>query len=161
MAGCVIGGRTIYHVDNPFSFLAQAAGQGTVAVMVVGDPYPNRRDQVGGVIADAFDLTFKSLGNPFRVAEPAPGPISKIVVLFNASNATSAQTICNDPAKIATGTSGLRTAVRALYCGDGPYSEYSMSFLTPQSPEDPKFADLMRQLADLTVPREPNPDRFR
>ena len=34
-----------------------------------------------------------------------------------------------------------------------------MSFPMPASPEDPKFAEMMAQLAYHTVPREPNPDR--
>jgi hypothetical protein len=158
LGGCVIGGSTIYHVDDPFQFLAHAAGHGGIAIMVVGDPYPNRRDQVGSVIAEAFDRTFASLGNPFRVAEPSADPVSKIVVLFNAKNEL-ARTVCADPTKIVTGSTGTRMSVRAYYCGDGPYSEYSMSFFPPSSSEDEKFAELMRQLAYNTVPREINPDR--
>lgn len=156
--GCVIGGSTIYHVDDPFQFLAHAARHGGIAIMVVGDPYPNRREQVGAAIAAAFDRTFASLGNPFRVAEPSADPVSKIVVLFNASNEL-ARTVCADPTGIVTGPTGTRMSVRAYYCGDGPYSEYSMSFFPPTSPEDEKFAELMRQLAYNTVPRERNPDR--
>jgi hypothetical protein len=162
-AGCVIGGRTIYHVDNPFQFLAHAASQGTIAVMVVGEPYPNKRDQVGAVIAAAFDRTFASLNNPFRVMAPAGANLSKIVVLFDTANNISAQTVCADPSKIASAKpgTGLRTSVRALYCGDGPYSEYTMSFFAPNSPEDEKFASAMRDLALNTIPRERNPDRDR
>jgi hypothetical protein len=158
MAGCVIGGSTIYHVDEPFQFLAHAAAHGGIAIMIVGDPYPNRREQVGAALTAAFDRTFASLGNPFRVAEPSADPVSKIVVLFNASNEL-ARTVCADPTKIVTGATGTRMSVRAYYCGDGPYSEYSMSFFPPQSPDDEKFAELMRQLARFTVPREINPDR--
>jgi hypothetical protein len=158
VGGCVIGGSTIYHVDDPFQFLAHAASHGGIAIMVVGDPYPNRQDQVGAAIAAAFDRTFASLGNPFRVAEPSADPVSKIVVLFNASNEL-ARTVCADPTKIVTGPTGARMTVRAYYCGDGPYSEYSMSFFPPQSPEDEKFAEFIRQLARFTVPREINPDR--
>lgn len=55
----------------------------------------------------------------------------------------------------------LRTSVRALYCGDGPYSEYTMSFFAPTSPEEPKFAELMDQLALYLVPRERNPEQRR
>jgi len=158
IGGCVLGGSTIYHVDDPFQFLAHAASHGGIAIMVVGDPYPNRKDQVGAAIAAAFDRTFASLGNPFRVAEQSADPVSKIVVLFNASNEL-AGVVCADPTKIVTGATGTRMSVRAYYCGDGPYSEYSMSFFPPQSPEDETFADLMRQLARFTVPREINPDR--
>lgn len=158
VGGCVIGGSTIYHVDDPFQFFAHAASHGGIAIMVVGDPYPNRKDQVGAAIAAAFDRTFASLGNPFRVAEPSADPVSKIVVLFNASREL-ARTVCADPTKIVTGATGARMSVRAYYCGDGPYSEYSMSFFPPASPEDEKFAELMRQLARFTVPREINPDR--
>lgn len=163
LAGCVIGGRTIYHVDDPFQFLAHAARQGTISIMVVGEPYPNKGDQVAAAIASAFDHTFASLGNPFRPAEAGPANVSKIVVLFNTAHNISAQTVCADPSKIAAAKpgSGLRTSVRALYCGDGPYSEYTMSFFAPSSPEDEKFAALMRDLALNTVPRERNPDRDR
>lgn len=117
LAGCVIGGRTIYHVDDPFVFFAHAASHGGIAVMVVGEPYPNKRDLVAGAIVAAFERTFKSLGTPFRIAEPSADPVSKIVVLFDTANNISAQTVCADPSKIASrkpGT-GLRTSVRALY----------------------------------------------
>jgi hypothetical protein len=162
MGGCVIGGQTIYHVDNPFQFLAHAASQGTIAVMVVGDPYPNKGDQVASVIAAAFDRTFASLGNPFRVMPAGPEKVSKIVVLFNTRHNISAHTVCDDPSEIASGTPGMgmRTSVRAIYCGDGPYSEYWMSFFAPSSPEDEKFAQLMRELALYTVPRERNPSQY-
>jgi hypothetical protein len=158
VGGCVIGGSTIYHVDDPFQFLAHAAGHGGIAIMIVGDPYPNRKDQVGAALAAAFDRTFASLGNPFRVAEPSADPVSKIVVLFNASNEL-ARNICADPTKMVGGPTGTRMSVRAVYCGDGPYSEYSMSFFPPSSPEEEKFFELMRQLARFTIPREINPDR--
>jgi hypothetical protein len=159
LSGCVIGGRTIYYVDDPFLFLAHAAAHGGLAIMVVGDPYPERRDQVNGAVLAAFDRTFASLDHAFRIAEQSADPVSKIVVLFNATNAVSAQTVCADPGKIAFGSAGVRTSVRALYCGDGPYSEYTMSFFILGSPEDETFADMMRQLALNTVPRERNPEQ--
>jgi hypothetical protein len=158
MGGCVIGGNIIYHVDDPFQFFAHAASHGGIAIMVVGDPYPNRGAQVGAALAAAFDRTFASLNNPFRVAEPSADPVSKVVVLFNASNEL-ARNVCADPTKIATAPTGARMKVRALYCGDGPYSEYSMSFFPPSSPEDEKFSELMRQLAYNAVPRERDPAR--
>ena len=121
------------------------------------------RSQVAQVIAAAFDRTFSSLNNPFRAAEASAANVSKIVVLFDTANNISAQTVYADPSKIASAKpgTGSRTSVRALYCGDGPYSEYTMSFFAPNSPEDEKFASLMRDLALNTIPRERNPDRDR
>jgi hypothetical protein len=159
LTGCVIGGRTIYHVDNPFQFLAHAASQGVIPVMVVGQPYPDRQAQVSAATVEAFERNFRSLGSPFRAAEPEAGTSTKIVVLFNVGDSPLARDICADPTRIVAGPRASRTSVRALYCGDGPYSEYSMSFPTPQSPEDPKFGEMMNKLAYFTVPREPNPER--
>jgi hypothetical protein len=159
LTGCVIGGRTIYYVDDPFQFLAHAAKQGVIPIMIVGDPYPSRGQFVAAALLDAFDRNFKTLGNPFRWVEPDASASSKIVVMFDVATSVRPQTICADPTQLVAGPTKARMSVRALYCGDGPYSEYSMSFPTPQSPEDPKFAEMMNQLAFFTVPRELNPDR--
>lgn len=161
LAGCVIGApRTTYHVDHPFQFLAYAASKGIVPVMVVGEPYPGRRELVENVVVQAFSRTFPSFGDVFRAMEPTAGEGTKIVVVFNAPRVPLARVVCADPTRIQTRESGQsRIWVAAIYCGDGPYSEYSMSFPTPQSPEDPKFAEMMGQLAYFTIPREPDPDR--
>lgn len=160
LAGCVIGApRTTYHVDDPFSFLAHAASQGVIPVMVVGEPYPGRRDKVEDVVVQAFTRTFASLGHPFRATPPRAGEGTKIVVVFNAARPPLARTVCADPTQFGAGAAQSRTWAAAIYCGDGPYSEYSMSFPTPQSPEDPKFAEMMGQLAYYAIPRERNPDR--
>jgi hypothetical protein len=160
LAGCVIGApRTTYYVDEPFSFLAYAAAHGIVPIMVVGEPYPGRRAQVEDAVVQAFTRTFASLGTPFRAMAPTAGEGTKIVVVFNAARAPLARHVCADPSQIQTGGPQSRTWTAAVYCGDGPYSEYSMSFPAPQSPEDPKFAEMMAQLAYYTIPRERNPDR--
>jgi hypothetical protein len=90
---------------------------------------------------------------------PAPGEGTKIVVIFNAGRTPLARTVCADPTRIETGGPQDRLQAAAIYCGDGPYSEYSMSFPTPQSPEDPKFAELMEELAYNAIPRERDPAR--
>jgi hypothetical protein len=160
LSGCWFGApRTTYHVDAPYNFLADAASRGIIPVMVVGEPYPGRRDQVEAALVTAFDRNFKSLNNPFRAMPPTAGPGTKIVVIFNAVGTPAARKVCEDPTQIATEPAKGRTSVAAVYCGDGPYSEYWLSFPTPQSPEDPKFPDMMNRLAYFTVPREANPER--
>ena len=162
LSGCWFGApKTTYHVDDPYNFLTAAAMHGIVPVMVVGEPYPDKRDQVEAAVVAAFARNFTTLGTPFRAAPPTPGAGIKVVVIFNAVGTPPARKVCEDPTQVATEAAKARTSAAAVFCGDGPYSEYWLSFPAPQSPEDPKFTDMMNRLAYFAIPREPNPERGR
>lgn len=160
LAGCVTGSpMTHYHVDDPYVFFSYAASRGVIPIMVVGEPYPDRRAQVETAVLAALDRNFRSLGNPFRAVPPAASEGTKVVVVFNGSDATILPGACSDPRAAGGGPAGPRLSARAVYCGVGPYSEYWISFPTPGSPEDPQFRDNMSRLVYFAIPREAEPSR--
>ena len=160
LGGCVTGSGTVYHIDDPYQFFAYSAAHGGIPVVIVGNPYPDRRPQVEAASVAALERNFPSLRG-FRPVAAAPGEGTKVVLMFDPPNAPHASIVCRDPSSVSSGpgASAARMTIGAVYCGVGPYSEAWLSFDRPAAPDSPQFTKMMNQIVSDAVPRRRDPKR--
>ena len=146
---------------NPY-LLNYAAKRGGMVTEIVGNPFGGARDAFEESVTRSFEdhhfgpeLDF--IATPSAEATGKEREALRVVVLFNpAPNANSAK-LCSNPDRPQAPATD-RVSVLAAFCStDTRVSSARGSVGGANSPDDPAFKDLMKQVAlELFPPKAPN-----
>ena len=143
------GGQNYY--DGAFEF---ATLNGTINTHVIGAPFGKPAQEF------ARSVTANMKGSTRgRVVEFIPSPRNTtkhafhIVVVFNGKNPLIETEVCQNADEIGTAQSPRTTTMFAIFCQDGfPISYSSGSVRDLQSTDDPRFAQLVKQVSLAMIP---------
>ncbi len=129
------------------SLLTYASNGGPVYTVIHGTPFPGREAETAAAVTGTFGNTVTWRKSSFTTRkEEAPHPEIRVVVAFNAAEATNARALCRgDQPQPA---SGDKLRVRAVFCtGADLVSDVSGFVKPPSAPDDVMFGKLISQVA--------------
>ena len=146
-------------IERPaaLQYFQYAATPGETRAVVIGNPFPAVSKQVvDQAVVDAMQRNHNGPMTHFTT-EPGPDahPNFRIVMAFNTPAGFHDEALCRDPNAIPSGPSGQRIQVRAGFCvADRLYSRVRVSAPVMASPDDPRFAHMIRSAMWELVPTD-------
>lgn len=155
-AGCSVvrvvdheGGQNYY--DGAFEFATQ---DGTIKTHVVGSPFAEPDQNFAPSVTANMKGTTRGRDISFI---PSPRNTTKhafhVVVVFNGQNPLIEAEICQNADEVKTTPALRTTSMLAVFCQDGFPLSYSAGFVDGlDSPADPRFPQLVKQVSRAMVP---------
>jgi hypothetical protein len=143
------GGQNYY--GGAFEF---ATLDGTIKTHVVGSPFGKSAPPVAQSVTANMKGATRGRAVTFI---PSPRNTTKhafhVVVVFNGKNPLIETEVCQNADEITTVPSADTTVMFAVFCQDGHPLSYSTGFVDGlESPADPRFPQLVKQVARAMVP---------
>ena len=143
------GGQNYY--QGSFEF---ATKEGAIDTYVVGKPFPNAQEKfTKSVTSMMYGAT---IGRDVKFVAAGPNTTKygfHVVIAFNAIAPISVEDICADAPQLKTEPNRQTTSMQAIFCQGGYPISYARGFVDGiRSTTDPKFRDLVRQVAFAMIP---------
>lgn len=143
------GGQNYY--DGAFEL---ATIDGKINTYVAGTPFSDISNSfTNSVISTMYGSNFGKNVN-FVATKPNTAKYGfHIVVVFNGADPVGVGDICQDAGKIKTEPNRRTTSMLAVFCQGGFPISYAEGYVAGlKTPTDPKFRDLVRQVAFAMIP---------
>jgi hypothetical protein len=134
--------------------LSGIASQGGLPVEILGTPFAGREAEVAAAVEHAF--TTYHYGARWTAYSDPPDELSRLhraVVIFNPALSANYDRACRDPNEPHDPVGGPEVRLMAVFCIGGITSTATFGRMQGISgPEDPQFADLLRQVSLALFP---------